>query len=106
MKNILIIVTLFCFNANLFAQDLGSLCSGGEDASIFSCSGTLNDSGGAAADYSNDDFFRYTICNPDGGPISLTINYDTESGFDYLEIVDGHSIYDIGAAANATSTNI
>ena len=58
--------------------------------SIDGCTGTIFDSGGAAADYSNDDLITETYCSDMGNQILITFtSFDIEENFDFLFIYDG-----------------
>ena len=54
----------------LMAQiTMGSGCAGNPDYTILQSSGSLQDSGGGGytgGAYTNNQLYRYTICNPDG----------------------------------------
>jgi gliding motility-associated-like protein len=61
------------------------------DGSVTTCSGTFYDSGGAGADYSNDESFTFTIC-PDvaGGQAQLDfITFNIEQNADFMTIYNG-----------------
>ncbi len=58
---------------------------------ITTCGGTVYDSGGPSANYSNNESYTLTILpSTPGSSVSLTFNaFDTEANFDYLYIYDG-----------------
>jgi gliding motility-associated-like protein len=69
------------------------------NGSVTTCSGTFYDSGGAGADYSNDESFIFTIC-PDplvGGQAQLDfIAFDTPQNEDIMTIYNGpNTTYDV-----------
>lgn len=60
---------------------------------ITACGGTIYDSGGASSDYSaNEDFTLTIVPSAANSSVVLTFNnFNTESGFDFLDIHDGYS---------------
>ena len=101
------IVSLFLMVFPLLLQaqiNLGSGCNNNPDYTILQSSGTLYDSGGSAGQYTNNQLYRYTICNPDGCPMTISGTYDLENGYDFLEIVDGQNIYDGTSSGLAPNT--
>ncbi len=58
------------------------------------CTGTLFDSGGPDGDYSANDDATFTICPTDFHQCIIlnVVNYNTESGFDYLQIYQGNDV--------------
>ena len=58
--------------------------------SIDGCTGLVTDSGGAGADYSNNESITTTYCSDMGNQIKLTFtSFDIEENFDFLFIYDG-----------------
>ncbi len=58
--------------------------------SIDGCTGTVLDTGGAAGDYSNNEFTTETYCSDMGNQIKLTFtSFSLEENFDFLFIYDG-----------------
>ncbi|WP_452223865.1 choice-of-anchor L domain-containing protein, partial [Lacinutrix chionoecetis] len=86
MKNFTLILILF-FSASLsFAQDVLM-----QNGTVNQCSGVLYDSGGAAANYANDENFVLTLC-PDGPDQFVQLDFtsfSTQIGLDILTIYDG-----------------
>jgi gliding motility-associated-like protein len=76
------------------------------NGSIDTCSGTFYDSGGATADYSNDESFTFTIC-PDiaGGQAQLDfITFNLQQNADFMTIYNGpNTTYDV--IATLTGSN-
>lgn len=58
------------------------------------CTGTLFDSGGPDLDYSANDDATFTICPTDFHQCIIlnVVNYNTESGFDYLQFYQGDDV--------------
>ncbi len=58
------------------------------------CNGTLFDSGGPDNDYSANDDATFTICPTDFHQCIIlnVVNYETESGFDYLQFYEGDDV--------------
>ena len=80
------------------------------NASITACSGNFYDSGGAGANYGNNQTFVYTICpSTPGAKVRVTFSaFSLENNFDFLQIYDGASIAapSLGAYTGTTSPGI
>jgi gliding motility-associated-like protein len=63
------------------------------NGSSSTCTGTFYDSGGAAGNYGNSQFFTYTICSSvPGNPVQLNFtSFSIENNFDFLTIYNGPS---------------
>lgn len=86
-KLLLIFLCIFCTFG--YAQTY-NISTGGSHST---CSGTFVDSGGTGADYSISESYTITFCPSTAGQ-AIQLNFtafDTESGFDVLNIYDGNS---------------
>jgi hypothetical protein len=83
---------VFVFNTYTSCSQSHNIIDG---ATLFTCSGTLYDTGGPNGFYNNNETITYTICPGSGGVITLDFTlFDIENIFDQLAIYDGNSIND------------
>lgn len=60
--------------------------------SLTTCAAKFYDSGGSGGDYSNSSNITYTICPATAGQgVSISMNIDLETGYDYLIVYDGNT---------------
>ena len=86
MKKITLILLVLLGWASTHAQDINI-----QDGTFFLCTGTLYDTGGPAAPYSNDETIVMTLCSDTPG-IGIELDFtffSTQAGADVLTIYDG-----------------
>ncbi|HOE05007.1 MAG TPA: proprotein convertase P-domain-containing protein, partial [Bacteroidales bacterium] len=95
-------------SVNIFAQTYTLNNVGtGQTGALWTCTGTLYDSGGTS-NYSNNESFTSTICSDNGSTITLHFTqFNTQSGNDFLTICDGPNSDApvVVSAASGTSLN-
>ncbi len=89
-KILLLILLSFAVSSLINAQTQ-ILINGANNGQTFNgCDYLIYDSGGPFGDYSNNENFHITICNPGGSTVILDIlAFNTENNFDFLYIYDG-----------------
>jgi hypothetical protein len=86
-RHFLLLALLYWASAGLALQAQSLSMTNG---SYTGCSGTFYDSGGQFGTYGNNQTLQYTICATAGSCVQVAFSsFDTESGFDYLDIYDG-----------------
>jgi gliding motility-associated-like protein len=84
----LLFIFLFFFSTYVFAQDYNM-----QNGTITTCSGNFYDTGGASANYINNENITITFC-PETAGMGISLNFsvlDVESGWDFISFYDGNS---------------
>ena len=79
-----------------------------QGGTVNTCSGTLYDSGGASGEYSINEDYTITICSDEAGSslILLFTAFNTESGYDNLDIHDGPTAASSSIITDADGTDL
>jgi len=85
------IIVLFALGQPVQMQAQVYLLNGSNTNQTFNtCSGTFYDSGGASANYGNNENFTITFCSSSSDPITIQFDYlNIENGWDYLYVYNG-----------------
>lgn len=89
MKKIIFTIILLLFTSHLYTNAQTYLITNG---TVTTCSGSFFDTGGPSGNYSNNQYFTFTICATAGQCVQVNFtSFNIESGYDFLYIYNGSS---------------